>query len=427
MKQREIPASWVVLILLMAVIAVAALVWNYFVLQRRTFELHQRHVAVVSALQRIRVLDEAVTSYAKLGAVSGVSHYESRYGQLRGELAALLNSAVEQSPDPDVARKVREAGAANQRLLEVEKRAFTRLGQGGPTGAIALLESDEYLTQKKVFSDGMTQASAWLDESYRETEQELRQSRILSVTISGSAVLLMMLACLWAIISAHHSQSQYRRSRAKQALQANMLKNLPQKIVVKDPEGRLLWCNAAFLAHVKRPEHQVIGRTDFDLFSAELAERHRSYDRNVMASHKTQEIIEEQVDPDGQRRTVKMVKVRLDGVGDQTLGVLTIFWDVTEELQGKELEQLQERLRYTLTLSGSLHHEIRNPLTGVIGNLQLCLLTDGLPKHVRENLREAEAAANRIHEVMTKLSSLNKDITIREFGESNVLDLEKSV
>lgn len=427
MKPREIPASWVILTLLMAVVAVAALVWNYFVLQRRTFELHQRHVAVVSALQRILVLDEAVTSYAKLGAVSGVSHYESRYGQLRVELAMLLNSAVQQSPDSDVARKVREAGAANQRLLESEKRALTRIGQGGPTEAIALLESDEYLAQKKAFSDGMTQASAWLDESYRATEQELRQSRILSVTISGSAVLLMMLACIWAIVSAHHAQSQYRRSRAKQALQANVLKNLPQRIVVKDLDGRLLWCNAAFLAYVKRPERQVIGRTDFDLFPAELAERHRTHDRNVIASHKAQEIVEEEVDPDGQRRTIKMVKVRLDGEGNQTLGVLTIFWDVTEELQGKELEQLQERLRYTLTFSGSLHHEIRNPLTGVIGNLQLCLLTDGLPKHVRENLLEAEAAAKRIHEVLSKLSSLDKDIKLREFGESKVIDLEKSI
>ena len=75
---------------------------------------------------------------------------------------------------------------------------------------------------------------------------------------------------------------------------------------------------------------QIIGRTDFDLFPADLAQKYRSDDAWVMTNEKALEAIEVHQDAQGQALQVRVAKFPLyDGRG-QIAGTQGIFWDVTE-------------------------------------------------------------------------------------------------
>lgn len=56
---------------------------------------------------------------------------------------------------------------------------------------------------------------------------------------------------------------------------------------VKDAEGRFVYVNQALQKVLGKDEAQIIGRTDDDFFSPELADAYRAEDREVMAAGKT--------------------------------------------------------------------------------------------------------------------------------------------
>ena len=74
----------------------------------------------------------------------------------------------------------------------------------------------------------------------------------------------------------------------------------------------------------------LIGKTDFDLFPTELAEKYRQDDQRVLASGQTFEDLEEHLTAKGEKLHVHVVKRPIfDGHG-QIIGTQGIFWDVTD-------------------------------------------------------------------------------------------------
>lgn len=56
---------------------------------------------------------------------------------------------------------------------------------------------------------------------------------------------------------------------------------------IKDAEGRFMYVNAALKKVLGKTDSQIIGRTDDEFFSPELADSYRAEDREVMAGGKT--------------------------------------------------------------------------------------------------------------------------------------------
>lgn len=75
-------------------------------------------------------------------------------------------------------------------------------------------------------------------------------------------------------------------------------------------------------------------------------------------------------------------------------GAIFALTDITEEMQ---LNQVRED--FVITMS----HEIRNPLTSVVGNLDIALESDLLPPHIRKNLKTATDNSLRILDLVTRL------------------------
>ena len=88
-----------------------------------------------------------------------------------------------------------------------------------------------------------------------------------------------------------------RRLRDEEALYHSLVETLPLNIFRKDREGRFTFGNGRFLQELGRPLDEVRGKTDFDFYPHELAEKYRADDVRVMQSEELFETTEEHVRP----------------------------------------------------------------------------------------------------------------------------------
>src|SRR5918997_6214960 len=149
------------------------------------------------------------------------------------------------------------------------------------------------------------------------------------------------------------SQSFLHKLSAKDALGdfsllRTLIDALPEQIYVKDTEGRYVLNN---LAHVRAlgaasPE-EVAGKSDFDFYPEELAERYRADEREVIRSG--QPLIDKEepsVNGESNERRHSTTRVPLKDEIGEIVGLLGVTWDETERKRAEEtLRQSQERFR----------------------------------------------------------------------------------
>src|SRR5437867_1546577 len=125
------------------------------------------------------------------------------------------------------------------------------------------------------------------------------------------------------------------RKRAEQAvrdsevLYHSLVESLPQNLFRKDRKGRFTFGNTRFCATVGKALEEIIGKTDADIFPAELAAKYQRDDHRVLDTGETFETVEEHQTAHG-KIYVQVIKTPLyDAVGN-IIGVQGMFWDVTE-------------------------------------------------------------------------------------------------
>ncbi|MGB2698018.1 MAG: PAS domain S-box protein, partial [Candidatus Zixiibacteriota bacterium] len=119
-----------------------------------------------------------------------------------------------------------------------------------------------------------------------------------------------------------------------------LLENLPQMIFLKDKNSVYVSANRNFCSALGIEPEEFRGKTDFDYFPKELAQKYRRDDRDIIRTGKTKEIVEDYVEK-GKRKVVRTVKTPVLGDDGKPIGVLGIFWDITEQ---KKSEQIQSVL-----------------------------------------------------------------------------------
>jgi phosphoserine phosphatase RsbU/P len=147
--------------------------------------------------------------------------------------------------------------------------------------------------------------------------------------------------------------------RNSESLYHSLVETMPQNVFRKDVLGRFTFVNQHFCKNAKRTMAEILGKTDFDFFPPDLAEKYRRDDWRVMETGQTYETIEEH-QPVGEKKSiVKVVKTPLYGVDGKVIGIQGIFWDITQE------HLAEQRLRRANTLIAKNRKELR------IKNLQM--------------------------------------------------------
>ncbi|HPA20496.1 MAG TPA: PAS domain S-box protein [Verrucomicrobiae bacterium] len=143
------------------------------------------------------------------------------------------------------------------------------------------------------------------------------------------------------ITERHRAVTQLRES---ELLYHSLVEQLPQAIYRTDREGHITFANSRCCQMFGRPLHEILGRTDIDLFPMEQVEKRRADDLRAMETGKTSETVERHTGPAGQETFVQMLRFPLRDADGQISGVQCLFWDVTERKQAEEALRTSRQL-----------------------------------------------------------------------------------
>jgi PAS domain S-box-containing protein len=200
--------------------------------------------------------------------------------------------------------------------------------------------------------------------------------------------------------------------RSSEAKYRTLIENLAQGVFLKDTQSRFAAANRAAWEWLGcTSEAEVVGRTVGDFFPHEVAVQREAEDRQVFEEGQRVEVEEERT-TDVQTRTIRTLKtpVREDG---RTVGVLGIFWDVTEQraLQAQLLQA--QKMEAIGQLAGGIAHDFNNILTAVLGNITLLMQGFSAGDPNRELCLAAEKAALRAATLTTQLLGFARRTVLR--------------
>ncbi len=195
----------------------------------------------------------------------------------------------------------------------------------------------------------------------------------------------------------HKSEAKYR----------TLLDNLPQRIFLKDRDSVYLSCNMNYARDLKLMPDEIIGKSCRDFYPAELAEKYISDDKRIMDSGKTEEFDESYI-LEGREITVHTVKTPVKDNKGNIVGILGIFWDVTEQKRLENELLRMQRLESLGVLAGGIAHDFNNLLSGVLGNISLAKMYLKPEDRAYKRLEEAEKASVRTKDLTGQLLTFAK-------------------
>jgi PAS domain S-box-containing protein len=244
------------------------------------------------------------------------------------------------------------------------------------------------------------------------------------------------------------------RTRTEKALEYErylvriLMDNLPDRIYLKDRDGCFLRNNRAHLRRVGLTDPaEVLGKTDYDFFPIEFAQKTHRDEQRVIATEQPLHIEESVTWPDGRVDWALVTKMPLRDEAGKIIGTFGISRDITnrkqveaelqrsrEELElrvrqrTEELEQANAALKESLhekdTLLKEIHHRVKNNLQLISSLLQLQSSFIKDPQAVKA-FRECQTrmrSMSLIHEKLYQATSLAR-IDFAEYvrGLANML------
>jgi len=192
-------------------------------------------------------------------------------------------------------------------------------------------------------------------------------------------------------------------------LNSTLIKHLPQRIFVKDPESRYILCNDIYSRDLGIDPKDIVGKNDFDFFQKELAEKYRGDDQKVV-SEGIQKEDEEKYSIANQQRWTHVIKVPYRDSNDRIIGVLGIFEDITERKLRQEEIILKNDLLQTMNAEKDkffsiIAHDLRSPLSAFVSTTQM------LSEEIQSmNIEEIKKVAMNLSASATNIYSLLENL-----------------
>ncbi|WP_435019632.1 putative bifunctional diguanylate cyclase/phosphodiesterase [Tundrisphaera sp. TA3] len=179
-----------------------------------------------------------------------------------------------------------------------------------------------------------------------------------------------------------------RELETSRRLYHSLVEHVPYTIFRKDLDGRYTFGNRRYCDLHGTDLEGLIGKTDFDLYPADLACKYRDDDRRTIESREPLDIEEEHLDPrlPGGRRFVHTIKCPTYDADGRPSGIQGMFADITERRLS------HERLEFQAT---------HDPLTGLANRDLFCRRLD-------EAIRAAEAGRQTLAVMLIDLDQFKE-------------------
>jgi len=219
--------------------------------------------------------------------------------------------------------------------------------------------------------------------------------------------------------------------RASENKYKTLLENLPQKIFYKDKNFAYVSCNENYARDLEIKPEEIAGKTDYDFYPKDLAEKYRADDKRIMESGKSEDI-EEKYIKDGQETVVYTVKTPVGDEQGNIIGILGIFWDImerkrAEEKEKKLLEEIEGVNRELKDFAYVVSHDLKAPLRGIktLASWLSADYADKLDEQGKEQMKLLSGRVDRMNNLINGVLEYSRIGRIQEKGV--IVDLNKLV
>ncbi len=139
-------------------------------------------------------------------------------------------------------------------------------------------------------------------------------------------------------------QQTFQRLRESEEKYRLLVNKIPQKVFYKDKNSTYLACNENFAKDFDINPEEIVGKTEFDLYPTEIAERYCKSDQQIINSGIPEEV-EEPYSIKNKEMIIHKIKTAVHDKDGSLIGILGIFHDITERKNNeRELRKIRNYL-----------------------------------------------------------------------------------
>lgn len=228
----------------------------------------------------------------------------------------------------------------------------------------------------------------------------------------------------------------------KYRLLSYFMDNIPDVIYFKDRSGKIVLVNQAHAKGLGMKPEDVVGKTDFDFFQKNRADRMAKDDARVIKTGKPIiDKVERATRPDGVDNYVSTTKIPMRDEKGRIIGLAGITRDITRRMQFEHLEKEKEAIEKKLEVLEAMNkvksdfistvsHELRTPLA-IVKQL-VALVFEGAVGPIndkqKEVIKKVENNVERLKKLiddLLDLSRIERDRLELHYSLVNLNDLLK--
>lgn len=204
----------------------------------------------------------------------------------------------------------------------------------------------------------------------------------------------------------------------------NLIASCPVIIITTDREGRITFVSKAMKDILEYKSEELVGKKINYLLESDQA----TVDEIIQQLTPTNPFLTTEFYlPSKYNKFVPMgiTFSLLKDFDENVQGLLIVGQDLSDQKRlEKELLEKERLIAITESLA-TINHELNNPLTPILGNLQLIRKNEtALPTDMQKKLDIIEQNAKRIFHIIQKFNAISKPVRRTYYGDSKMIDFQ---
>jgi len=172
----------------------------------------------------------------------------------------------------------------------------------------------------------------------------------------------------------------------------SVINSLADPLFVKDEQHRWIVLNDAFCQMLGKERSELLGKSDYDLFSQPQADAYWAHDDKIFNSSDV-DITEEELKTEDGIRTVLTSKLSFMNPTTDKLNLVGTIRDITDQKIAEQALRRSQKMEAIGQLTGGIAHDFNNILGIILGNISLLapLVTNNYPAKKRVEAIEKSA------------------------------------